>query len=336
MNGKARFQELDVLRGFAALAVVIFHYSRHGTQTFVDYPFAFWNGHYGVQLFFVISGFVIYFTLERSRTLADFAVSRFSRLYPAYWAAIVFWIAYALTHGQFVWWAGVLANLTMLQEFVGIGDIDAVFWTLAVELMFYVMMAAVFVTGQLRNIVPLTIAWLVVAIVWSLVTGFDGAKFTNIQDSWFILPCAPYFAAGIMFYLIRSRGRRPLYISTIALALATVLIVDGPEDAVVAAILFGIVALAIAGRLAILVSPVTLWLGAISYPLYLLHRNVGYELLHLFNTHRVPHLVGLAITISCALLLAHVVSLTVERPAMRFIRRQYAARKTTVTTPAND
>src|SRR5262245_55208370 len=82
-----RFLELDVLRGLAAMTVVFFHFSRHGTRYFEAYPFDFWPGEFGVHLFFTISGFVIYFTLERSRTVGDFLFSRFSRLYPAYWAA---------------------------------------------------------------------------------------------------------------------------------------------------------------------------------------------------------------------------------------------------------
>ena len=87
----SRVVELDALRGIAALAVVAFHYTtQYGQQYGHTTPlgFGFPPGNYGVNLFFLISGFVIFMTLERARSAMDFVVSRFSRLYPAYWAAM--------------------------------------------------------------------------------------------------------------------------------------------------------------------------------------------------------------------------------------------------------
>ena len=88
-----RLLELDALRGLAALAVVLFHYTVYYGKTVdhADNPwFRFSYGHYGVMLFFMISGFVILMTLDRTKTVWDFAVARFCRLYPVYWAAMLF------------------------------------------------------------------------------------------------------------------------------------------------------------------------------------------------------------------------------------------------------
>src|SRR5690348_11798154 len=86
----SRLAEVDALRGVAVLMVVAFHYTTRLGELF---PAAAWGdfrfGEYGVHLFFVISGFVIIMTLDRSERPADFLVARFSRLYPAYWTAIV-------------------------------------------------------------------------------------------------------------------------------------------------------------------------------------------------------------------------------------------------------
>src|SRR5262245_3655062 len=82
VRARRRFEELDVLRGVAAMAVVIFHYSGHATRYLTGFPFHFKLGEHGVQLFFAISGFVIFMTLENTQRLRDFVVSRFSRLYP--------------------------------------------------------------------------------------------------------------------------------------------------------------------------------------------------------------------------------------------------------------
>ena len=95
-----RVRELDVLRGLAAAAVVLFHYTvRYGAlygypaPPSVRVP----TGFYGVEVFFCISGFVIFMTLDRTRRPMDFVVSRVSRLWPAYIVAIA--VTFAVVRG---------------------------------------------------------------------------------------------------------------------------------------------------------------------------------------------------------------------------------------------
>lgn len=94
----SRLAEVDALRGIAAMSVVLFHYTTRFTELFAP-PYSptisFQNGHYGVNLFFIISGFVIFMTLERTSKPMDFVISRFSRLFPAYWFAI--FLTYSIT-----------------------------------------------------------------------------------------------------------------------------------------------------------------------------------------------------------------------------------------------
>ena len=78
-----RLTELDSLRGIAAMAVVLFHYTTRFTELYghtAPPVFSVPLGHLGVNLFFMISGFVIFMTLERTLTSRDFIISRFSRL----------------------------------------------------------------------------------------------------------------------------------------------------------------------------------------------------------------------------------------------------------------
>jgi hypothetical protein len=86
---KRRLRELDSLRGIAAVCVLLFHLSYH-TDPYRQFPIQFPWGHYGVELFFVISGFVILMTLERSASRTEFVISRVTRLYPTYWCAVLF------------------------------------------------------------------------------------------------------------------------------------------------------------------------------------------------------------------------------------------------------
>ena len=92
---KRRLLELDALRGIAAVGVMLFHYSVIYYKLFpsMTHPlFQFRYGRLSVHLFFIISGFVIFMTLEKTRRPTDFIVSRFSRLFSTYWFSISPWL----------------------------------------------------------------------------------------------------------------------------------------------------------------------------------------------------------------------------------------------------
>ena len=148
-----RLPELDALRGIAALIVVLFHYTWRAHNKLSDLqtiPYGLAWGHYGVELFFAISGFVIFMTLERTRQTADFIVSRFSRLFPAFWAGILVTTSAVtlLGAGSLAQPANViLANFTMLQGFLYLPSVDGVYCSLTVELGFYACMLALWRGG---------------------------------------------------------------------------------------------------------------------------------------------------------------------------------------------
>lgn len=99
---KNRFVELDSVRGIAALAVVIYHYLYRYNELYahhgLNFDWAYW-GKYGVQLFFIISGFVIFMSLERVKKPFDFIASRFTRLFPAYWIALIITTLFVYSFG---------------------------------------------------------------------------------------------------------------------------------------------------------------------------------------------------------------------------------------------
>lgn len=324
-----RFEEIDVLRGVAAVAVVVFHYAGHCLKVFGDFPFDFRIGARGVELFFLVSGFVIYFTLKRSRSLWDFAFSRFSRLYPVYWGTLTLVIFIDVTvFDKKMWWGGYIVNMTMLQKFVGFPDIDTVFWSLAVELAFYVIMCALLATGLLKKIVWVCLIWLVIASAWVIATRVYGIELSGAFATYLILPYVPYFIAGIMFYLISAEGANPERVLIIICCLAVEWLVNGREMMLIALALFTVFALAINGALRGCVLSVTVWLGAISYPLYLVHRELGYQVLFKLHALGVPSLISFVITLIGALVLASIMCYGVERPAMRALRQWH--RKSTV------
>jgi peptidoglycan/LPS O-acetylase OafA/YrhL len=95
-------------------------------------------GHFGVDLFFIISGFVIAFSSE-GRTFSKFVSARFIRLFPVFWICVsITTLFIILTKGENVSLYRYLANLTMLPYYYGdYPYIDTPYWTLEIELKFY-------------------------------------------------------------------------------------------------------------------------------------------------------------------------------------------------------
>ncbi len=160
MAERHRLDWLDALRGFAALVVCYFHAVPYlfgpalpnAIKPYVDL------GKYGVLLFFLVSGYVIPMSLERHGSLRTFWVGRVFRIYPAFLFSLAVMGA-LVAFGPLVWTqtlhtetaAGVLGHATMMQEFLGLRGGLVVYWTLAYELTFYLMVAGLFVYGLHRR-----------------------------------------------------------------------------------------------------------------------------------------------------------------------------------------
>jgi peptidoglycan/LPS O-acetylase OafA/YrhL len=328
-----RFEEIDVLRGLAAMCVVLSHYLSYCSRYLGYGGFDFQNyGFYAVELFFIISGFVIYWSLEKSGNWRDFALSRVTRLYPTYLVALivmavaetlVFHDRIAPTGPEKVWLPGAIANTSMLQEFLGFSDLDHVYWTLTVEIAFYVDVAVLSVLGLLGRVELVAGLWLALACVWSFFAQPD--PFTP-EDPWsryLILSYVPFFVAGITFYLIHAKGATKPRIGIILGALAAEWWMHGAARLGVAVLLFAVFGLVLTGRLRFLASPVAVWFGTISYPLYLIHRNLGYSTLLWLDEKGIPIWLAVGLAIAGALALASLLCYLVERPALRFLRRLY-------------
>ncbi|HVV98715.1 MAG TPA: acyltransferase [Planctomycetaceae bacterium] len=154
-----RFAFIDALRGLAALAVALHHINRYGplpeageavVPKHVGYVID--NGWIGVQVFFVISGFVIAYSLRDAfatpRFLARFALRRSLRLDPPYWATIgivltLSFIAPALCGvpplSEGITFKQVASHFAYLQNVVGYENLSVGFWTLCIEFQFYLL-----------------------------------------------------------------------------------------------------------------------------------------------------------------------------------------------------
>lgn len=329
-----RIGELDALRGLAAFAVMVFHYTSLYGQNIghlIAPSFGFPPGNYGVQLFFMISGFVIFMTIERTRTAMDFVVSRFSRLFPAYWAAITISAAFVYTIGlpdQQLPLGELLGNLTMVQSIMHMNHLDGSYWTLQVELFFYIQILLWFLSGQLERIHWIIGLWLVTALVFAI----SEQHYHNI--SWtlrelLILQHIPFFAMGILFYkLYTRRGSQVLAHAMIAACIAVIAITKEPVYLSVALVCTAVFYLFTFGALGWLAARPFAFLGTISYSLYLLHQVIGVDIIwHLERDAHVSGNVAVLIAIAISIGLATLLTKLVEQPAMRAIRRVWKNRR---------
>lgn len=158
-----RLAHLDALRGIAAFLVVI----QHTVTLVARLPTApawfnsiaealnttyFSPGRMGVVVFFLISGFVVPFSLREPRALRSFAISRFFRLYPAYWLSLIMAVVlFGILDIERLSAKQVLANVTMLQFALRQPDVVGAYWTLFLEMAFYFCAALWFYLGRLKS-----------------------------------------------------------------------------------------------------------------------------------------------------------------------------------------
>jgi peptidoglycan/LPS O-acetylase OafA/YrhL len=326
-----RISELDALRGLAAFAVVLFHYTTRFGQLYghpEPPPFTVGYGAHGVDVFFMISGFVIFMTLKRVRTAADFVVSRFSRLFPAYWCAVLVTfsvVAWFGLPGRQVGVGDMLANLTMVHELFHVPDVDGVYWTLQIELMFYLAMLALYLSRLLPRIVPVLAVWLLLSLsVFALDRSGLRVPGSGLLSTLAILPHIPLFGLGILFFRVHAKeGRLALNLAAMAACLAAIAVEGGLEGllaALVGCALFGAL---VRGRLGLLRLKAPVFLGTISYSLYLLHQHIGYIVLRGLYREGFSPVAAIPLAIAVAICAAAMLTFLVEKPAMRAIRRRY-------------
>jgi peptidoglycan/LPS O-acetylase OafA/YrhL len=331
-DSRNRLAELDALRGVAVLMVLAFHYTTRFGQLFpqaasgASFPL----GAYGVQLFFIISGFVIVMTLDRSERAVDFLVARFSRLYPAYWAAILATTALLWALAGPLEPAGarqLAANFTMLHGFFKVPSVDGVYWTLQVELLFYAASLAVFAAGLLRRTHLVALAWLALSALfysplWAV--HIAGKPFAGLAVELLNLEYAPFFVIGIVFYRVyRREGAASVNYAVIAAALALIFLTQpGPISVLIAAACGVLWSLTRGGLRAMRFRPLV-FVGTISYSLYLLHQNIGYAVMLQLVDRGWSPAAATALAACVSLTMATALTFLVECPALHAIRRKY-------------
>lgn len=347
--GQPRYALIDALRALACLAVVLFHAREGGhiPALLAALPAwvgtAFLHGESGVAVFFVISGFVIAHSMMRDHVdgayAGRFMLRRSLRLDPPYWAAIALallsaWLSARMVPGKVFDMpsaGNLLLHMTYLVDLAGAPKINSVYWTLCLEIQFYLSFVL--------------LMWL--ATAWGRNIGLDRARnhvlvAAALMGLLWVTPLAPFHVQGLFLqhwhlFLVGVLARRSLdaatpsagrwcllYIAALTLACSA----WHASFATFAGLATGVLLLAGAHQ-GFLVrwsgGAVLQWIGLISYSLYLTHNTVtgalfraGYKL-----TGRTAWTEGLwlvLVTIGCCVF-AWLFYLVFERAGLRWSKQ---------------
>jgi peptidoglycan/LPS O-acetylase OafA/YrhL len=336
---KHRLEVLDGIRFLAAAYVVVFHFSAgdrstwHGPsrELFAPVFHVASYGWLGVELFFMISGFVICLS-GWGKSVGEFAISRFVRLYPAYWFAILLTTtvllvdqsrAHALSLSQ------ILANLTMTESYARVPGVDPSYWTLVIELNFYLLVAVTLVWRGFtyQRVVTFCAVWLAVSLLDAVT---DSYWYGLLVQPLYV----PFFVAGIVLYLMHRFGPSLALWTLLACCWACAMyrLIDRTAaqhpsgvtlnywiSAAIVSAFFVLLTLIALHKLAAVRGRWLVTAGALTYPLYLLHQQIGETLIRSLD-HRLPSWVLLVTVFAFMLLLSWLVQHYAERPLARRVR----------------
>jgi len=219
----------------------------------------------------------------------------------------------------------LVVNLIMLQRWFsvfGVIAIDPVYWTLAVELSFYVIIFIVFITGQLKRIEMLSFAYLLFIIFVEYIENYFNFTVLNVVKVSLLLDYGNLFIAGIMFYKLMHEAKTIHY-----LILVFSLLVERylhPESFLYVSSFFLIFYFFTRGWIEFIAIKPLVYLGKISYSLYLTHQMIGYIFINYLYTNGVdsPEIFLLS-TLCFVICLSSLLRRYVETPSQRWIRNYW-------------
>ena len=327
VSDKNQVQIIGLLRAIAALMVCFYHFTwhtdPHGGSLYPEGHFMrdiAWQGQLGVYVFFVISGFVIplsmYYGKYQLRNFLGFMGKRLARLHPPFVASMLLYgileISYAIADQTplIVDWAKLAGNFFLTAKFTGQEWIQDVYWTLAIEFQYYILVALIY---------PLLMhakqsVWFIAIVFFTL----SSELFDHDQKQYLFFH-APVFAMGLLLFLHHIRKISDIELIIMAgWCMIETRYEMGPEVAVAASITTFAIA-CMHWR-----TSITNMLGDASYSIYLIHGFSGAQFLYYTNRYaegifeKSMLLAGaLALTICFALLFERII----ERPSIRLSQR---------------
>jgi|GEM_PF-273073 len=312
--------------------------------TIPDFGLPYFWGYFGVALFFLISGFVIPFSVS-SLSRSGFAIARLFRIWPTYLVGLAVALACIafnslLAKASFPYSPmEVLINaLIVLRWPTSTRSIDGIIWTLEIEIFFYVTCAVLM--HRIRKFDRRIFLLAVLVAPLALVVGWRGGALIRIGMpiyavvSWVatvpVYICFMFCGVALYYHYHDRFSRIGLFA---AQTLLLVVFVTGMRVGVLAEqgwtapicflIAYGVFTLGYAARERVSALPYWAcrpfyWLADISYPLYVVHAILGYTIVVHAIEVGVPAWAAVVIAFAAVLTLATLVHLSVELPSRTY------------------
>ncbi len=294
-------------------------------------------GYLGVHWFFIISGFVIPLSIK-NQSLKGFLTARFIRLYPAYWFAVIATFATVTLFGAPRFAATVkqaIVNLSMLQSFIGVDHIDGSYWSLVIELKFYFLIGIFVVARKFLKKVgmeSLATGWLVLTIIYYF---YRDAAIIRAANYFLFFDFSALFIAGITFFYIFENGVTFKRVSTLVLCLVTSFLFEADTNRSLSihyraeflpyiscsllTVFFVLMFLVSIRRSEVINSSRWVQIGALTYPLYLIHQDIGYIIFNNLGEY-FNRFFLFGVTTVFMIVAAYAINRKMEVPVARFLR----------------
>ena len=312
---KIRNQNIDTLRGFSILIVVLFHFTFHYSSEYLFFIgkekinlFKF--GWIGVDLFFLISGYCIALTISKSKNFYDFITKRFSRLYPAYFVCglitLFFYFFFDLPGREVDMFTGLM-NLLLFNIVPGFNFkyIDGIYWALVVEAKFYIIFGLFYFFGK-QNIKTL--------YCFSLFCFLGSIYFINYSQNFsFISSIFPHiniFLFGICLFNLKKINKIFFYLLIIYLIFIIFLDDRYNEVQILLSLLLFLFSIFLISKKEIKFNILSR-IGFISYSWYLIHNAVGIIIIRELNKQNFED-ISVFISILITLILSKIVNIYIE------------------------
>jgi peptidoglycan/LPS O-acetylase OafA/YrhL len=345
---RKRILELDALRAISCLNLLLFHFTyvyanKYGFESPLGFSFPY--GKYGVQLFFMLSGFVNAMTLVGKRSAQDFLAARCIRIFPSYWLVIlmnVVLFSYIPFFHTTPTLDATVANLTTMPNLFGYTNMEPVTWTLQVEMFFYAFLIIMTLTNGFAK--PLKVFGTIMAVSAVCCLGFTAFKSAYPASSWntafhvaesmFIMRNFPLFVMGMLLNEIAcKRGVMWHNILGILGAAFVFHLIDlRDHNPAATALLFGLLTFCAYGKMPLLRFKPLLFISSISYTLYLFHNNVGSACIGSLESLGLGSVLSVIVATGLTIALGTAVTIWFEGPITKFLNQKWRNRKQPKTT----
>ena len=336
-----RQPSIDLLRFIAAMMVATMHWGievgNERFQRIYDLPVIgdlVKNGSFGVNIFFVISGFVIIGTAQKCNAI-EFIFARFTRLFPGLLVSmlIILMVGSHFIHPYENPFNSFFHSIFLTYQAVGVQPLATPLWTLIIEIKFYFGIAiTLFIFPRFfkstKGVIALLASWELIVIILQETTSPMG---TYLLPYLTLNGSNHLFALGICFKLISKvkikLTQENLLLLLIALYFINeVFLVDNQLTLTEVYMIIASIMLIFGGKFVFhpSVQKISYWLGLSSYLIYLLHIHLGMALVLQIQSHLTKDIYFVISTAAALITVASVLlAIFIERPAQRYLRRKF-------------